>query len=874
VSSPAPELFRRARACFEELVDLPEAERTARLAALADGEPQLAAAVADLLAVDAHASGFLEQPAMPSAVKAWLAATTEETVTLGQEIGPYRTVGLLGRGGMGEVYLAERADGQFEQRVALKVLRRGMDSDEILRRFLRERQLLARLEHPNIARLLDGGRAPDGRPFIVMECVEGEPITQWCAARGSPVEERLRLAVTCCEAVEVAHRNLIVHRDLKPSNILVNADGQVKLLDFGIAKLLGEDGEETLLTRAGVHVLTPAYAAPEQILGGPITTATDVYALGVVLYELLTGALPHDRRATTAAELSAKVSRETVERPSAAARKAMESEAGGDDRESRRLARRLSGDLDTIVLKALHRDPARRYASAAALADDLRRHLDGKPVSARPDTVGYRAAKFVERHRVGVAAAALIVLSLVAGLATALWQAKAARAQARRAEEAQRFLANVFLEADPDRSKGAQLTARDLLDRGAARVDGELANEPRLRAEMLTLLGNVYQQLALYPEAQKVFEKALALRKRLYTDSDPELAEAYRRLGTVLHKQAEYAAARPLLERALAFDEGRGDFLATADSLNNLASLARAESDLETAQRLAMRAVNLRSRNGPLDSPELAKTLNNLALTLWRQKKNAAAVRVFERALAIHRKNEGELSSLVAGTEDNLALVLREMGELQAASAHNARALAILERLYDRPHPTLAGSLNTAGLLAEERGDRGEAIRLYRRALAVFEQSLGPDHPDLVYTLQNLGIELAKNDDPQAALKLFQRGLQIREKAYGHKHPDVATSLLDVASAYRQIGDYAAAEPILRRSVALFRETVGPEHRRTATALLGLGELLTLRGRPMEAEPILRECLAIRRAQLKPEDPGITRAEESLAEAQKARRSS
>jgi len=862
VSGPA--LFQRARARFEELIEHSETERGARLAALAQTDPQLAAAVGDLLAADAKAEGFLDQPAVPLAVHEWLAANSEEAA-LGQEIGPYRTVSLLGRGGMGEVYLAERADGHFQQRVALKLLKRGMDSDEILRRFTRERQIVARLEHPHIARLLDGGQAPDGRPYFVMELVEGEPITHWCAARESPLDERLRLAVTCCQAVETAHRNLIVHRDLKPSNILVGADGEVKLLDFGIAKLLGQDEEETLLTRAGVNVLTPAYAAPEQILGGAVTTATDVYALGVVLYELVTGELPHDRRATTAVELAAKVSRETVELPSAAVRR--RAEAG-----PARLARRLQGDLDTILLKALHRDPSRRYPSAAALAEDLNRHLAGKPVSARADTVGYRTAKFIERHRVGVAAAILVALSLVGGLAAALWQARTARAEARRAEEAQRFLTSVFLEADPDQAKGAQLTARDLLDRGAARVDGELADQPELRTEMQMLLGNVYFQLALYPEAQKLFAQALAIRKHYFDASDPQLAESYRAVGKVIHRQANYDAARPFFERALALDEGRDDPVAAAETLNNFASLLRAKGDLAGSQRLAERAVALLSRNGTLDNQQLAKTLNNLALTLWKQKKNPAAVRTFERALAIHRKNEGELSTLVAGTEDNIALVLQDMGEVEAARAHNARAVAILERLYERPHPTLAGSLNTAGVLAERRGDRQEAIRLYRRALSVYEQSVGADHPDVAYTLQNLGIALASGGDPAAALKLFERGLHIREKAYGPKHGDVASSLLDVGSAQRQMGDYAAAEATLRRSVAVFSEAVGPEHRRTATALLGLGEILTLSGRPKEAEPILRKCLEIRRTQLKPGDPGIARAEESLAEAQAARR--
>jgi eukaryotic-like serine/threonine-protein kinase len=858
----AAERSRDALAELLSLVDASTAEREARLGELEVQDAELAGVVRELLASDAQGGGPLD--GTPGEL---LAATppdggVETGAREGEVYGRWRVTALLGSGGMGEVYAAERADGQYEQRGALKLLRLGMGSEDVLRRFLRERQILARLEHPNIARLLDGGLAADGRPYFVLELVSGQPITEWCARRALPVARRLELLITCCEAVEVAHHNLVVHRDLKASNILVNESGEVKLLDFGIAKLLGAEEQAGDLTRADLRVLTPAYAAPEQILGGVVTTATDVYGLGIVLYELLTGKLPHDRRANSAAELASQVEAETVARPSAAVRAG----AAPAHRERRRLARSLEGDLDTIVLRALHRDPRRRYASVAALGEDLRRHLDGKPVAARPDGIAYRARKFVERNWMGVAATALALSLLLAGLGAALFQAREARAQASRAEQAQRFLASVFLLADPDRAEGAELTARDLLDRGAARVDAELVGQPELHAEMLTLLGEVYAQLAVHPEAQGLFERALAIRERRLEDDDPELAASYRRLGTAHHRAAQYAQARPLLEHALALEERRGDPLATAATLNDLGILARAEGDLDEARRLLTRASELSSRHGPLDSPELGKHVNNLALVVWRQGNYGLAAKLFARALAIHRKNEGELSSLVAGTEDNLAMVLNQLGDREAARQHNERALSIFERLHDGPHPSVAITLNSAGYLAGKRGDGAAAVAFYQRALAVYEQTVGPEHPDVAHPLRNLGMQRATDGDPAAALALYQRALALRVKAYGSAHRDVASSLLDVAAAQRAMGQLAAAESTLRRSLDTYRRTVGSEHASTGSALLGLGEVLALRGRRAEAEPVLREALRVRRAALPAGDARIAAVETALAE--------
>jgi serine/threonine-protein kinase len=414
------ERWARLSSEFERLCDLPPDERARQLAALSAVDAAFAAEVSAMLAADARTGGALAGSALALAAPPADESTADGAVRIGARLGAWRLIERLGAGGMGEVWVAERADGTFEQRVAMKLLKRGLETDALLARFALERRILARLTHPGIARLLDAGSSGDGRPYFVLERVEGRPITVWADERKLPVAARLRLMLQVADAVDFAHRNLVVHRDLKPSNVFVTDAGEVKLLDFGVAKILETEGDGAKTELEG-RALTPQYAAPEQLRGEPVTTATDVYALGVMLYELLTGRLPHQRRRASLAELAAQVEHETVERPSSAARRGEAGAGPGADRE--RVARELAGDLDTLALKALAREPERRYPSAAALTDDLRRYLDGRPIAARPDTVGYRLGKLVRRHRLAFAAAAAALLALVAGLAAALWQA-------------------------------------------------------------------------------------------------------------------------------------------------------------------------------------------------------------------------------------------------------------------------------------------------------------------------------------------------------------------------------------------------------------------------------------------------------------------
>ncbi|NBC18727.1 MAG: protein kinase, partial [Bacteroidetes bacterium] len=566
--------WRHLKALFEAALDRPPEERTSFLDEACAGDEELRQELESLLMAAAGSGPF---DALADEFVSPLLADLEDDADLlmptleGRRVGPYEIARRIGQGGMGAVYLAERADGQFEQQVALKLVRHGLHGTEGARRFLAERQILARLQHPHIARLLDGGITEDGQPYFAMEYVDGLPLDAYCDEHELGIETRLRLFQTVCDAVHYAHQNLIVHRDLKPSNILVTEDPgsgpgqapQVKLLDFGIAKLIDVEDEGDLLTRTGMPVLTPAYASPEQVRCQPITTASDVYTLGVVLFELLTGQRPYDVQGRSPSEVEEMVCETEPPAPSAIVTRPAPGSAS-DAPPTRTsgspevLRRRLAGDLDTIILKAMQKEPGRRYASAEALRDDLQRHLDGLPVTARPSTLGYRARTFVRRHRTGVTAAALVALAVLAGIVGTVWQARvaaqerdAARQEAAKAERVASFLIDVFETPDPSEARGDTITAREILDRGARRVRTELAAEPAVQAQMMDVIGRVYQNLGLYDRAGALLDEALTLRRTTPDVAPGDLAASLHHKAVLLHARGAYDAADSLYQRAL-----------------------------------------------------------------------------------------------------------------------------------------------------------------------------------------------------------------------------------------------------------------------------------------------------------------------------------
>jgi len=879
-------LWLRARDVLDVVLDLPPAERGGAVACECRGDEALRREVLALLDADAAAAGFLEAPALDRA--AGLLDAPDEATRLPVVPG-YRLLGRIGEGGMGEVFLAERADGQFDRRVALKLLRGAGHAPDLQRRFLRERQILARLEHPGIARLLDGGAAGDGTPFLALEYVEGEPITSHCESRGLPVEARLRLFVAVCAAVQYAHGRLVVHRDLKPSNILVDTTGNPRLLDFGIAKLLDEaSSDETALTRTHARPMTPEYASPEQVRGEPVTTTTDVHALGVLLFELLTGRRPwagDNRDAVLHSVLTA-----DAPAPSAAAKA------------DPVLSRRLRGDLDAIVLKALRKEPERRYPSAEALARDVERHVSGHAVSARADTRFYRAGRVLRRHRAAFAAAAFALLALVGGLGLSLVQARRAALEAQRAEAIQSFLLSLFAASDPDESKGRDLTARELLRRGERRIEAELAGQPEAQARLWSQIATVYLKLGDPARAEPLARRAADASVRLHGRRSAEstaarglLANALLDAGRVEDAEAEYRAA--LADEVAA----RGDATETAALLHGgVAGARRQLGDPGGAAGEHRRALAIWERLGRAESAEASDTLNDLSVALADAGHYVDAEAAARRAAAIRLRVSGEGNAATLVALYSQAHALFELGRWAEADAIFGRVRPAQEALLGASHPKVLLTRRQVARVAGLLGRYDEAARELETIVAV--QRGGAGAAEAGYTLVQLASLRLLQGDLRAAEAAGREAVRSFEARFGEGHADLAwarstlaevmieadrldeaASLLARADAVQHEGDPADdfhawteatlgllalrrgraddARPHLEAGLAAHRKNGRPQSIARAASLLG--EALAAK-EPARAEALLREGLAVARASLPPGHPDVASAELAL----------
>ena len=863
---PLPaERWRRISALLDEALDLGGATGREHLHRACAGDPDLEREVLALLDHGERAGAFLD--GSPIDDLSTLTADPDAPVPAGDEIpeapiGPYRLVRRVGRGGMGVVYLATRADGQFEKEVALKLVRRGLDTDEILERFRRERQILARLEHPHIARLLDGGVSADGRPYLVMEYVHGEPITVWCRRQGAGLEERLRLFRDVCETVQYAHRNLIIHRDLKPSNILVSDAGEVKLLDFGIAKLLSDeehDGAPTL-TRAGLVPMTPEYAAPERSLDAPLTTAADVYSLGVVLHELLTGRRPAPAATADRVSSGARTGGSPVLAPPSRA-------IAGDTPGSVRARRALRGDLDTIVLKALQPDPARRYRTVEALAEDLDRRRDGLPIRARRDTWGYRAGKFLSRHVWGTAAALLLVLSLGAGMAGTLWQARQARREAAKAREVKEFTMRLFEVSDPTRTVPADLSARDLLDRGARRIEQELASQPEIQAEMMQMVGRIDVTLGNYDAARGLLERALAIRRRLHGDDSLEAASALYEVGAMQLEKGDWKEAERTLQEALALRERRlgPDDAALASVLGNLGEVFNGAGRYDEAEQAFRRALAINRRALGEDHLEVGMNLSDLGTLLYNRGRFADASDLLRQALAIRERRTPRDDYDTNTVRHNLGGTLAAEGDFEAAEPVLRQVLASRRATLGPDHTMTAVTIDVLANLLRDLGEYEEADTLFREALSIRTRAQGPDGPDVGKTLNNLAFLEYRRGDLASARRDYERSIAAWVKTVPPEHPMVLIARTGLGMVLWDEGEEARAEAMMRDALARRTALFGEEHLQTAQSQYALGLMLARRGALDEAETLLARSLATRRAHLGDRHFSVAASQEALA---------
>jgi serine/threonine protein kinase/tetratricopeptide (TPR) repeat protein len=841
-----PDIWSQATRIFSQAVELDGEERDRHLEEACRDAPALRSLVGRLLAADLDVGTVLEQG--PNV----LFEVGEPE--LPESLGPYKIVGELGRGGMGTVLLGQRADGRFDRSVAIKVISGGFDSQEIRERFEAEVRILAGLEHPGIARLYDAG-VDDGRPYLVMEYVEGQRIDRFCDDARLGVEERLRIFQQVCRAVQFAHQNLVIHRDLKPSNILVDDTGRVRLLDFGIAKLTEEGSDAG--PQPTRFALTPEYASPEQLRGKPLSTVSDVYTLGIVLYEMLTGRRPYEAPPGDLAAAVESTGREPSS-PSTVVARAFEAraadgstrtvtpEAVGSARAStpERLRKALKGDLDQIVLKSLRPDPSSRYPSAEALAEDVGRFLDGLPVTARPDSFGYRAGRFVRRHRVGVSAASVAALALLATSGIARRQANVASDERDSAQRAYGFLEDLLTSPDPFRGQGVRADSVrmiDFIDYAAKRIDEDLTEEPVARARMLTTLGRVYLNLGRLADAEPVLAQAVAANRAI-GGASPELAEAQLYLGFALDQNGSREEGELSIRASMATLESIGGIgtLQTAQAQEVLARSLMDSRRLDEAEPLLRASYDTRLAISGDADPLAARSVNMLGALHSLRGDQEGAAQYLEEAVAVYRRADLTGNPDFAVTMGNLSATYLRLGRLEDADRLSTEALELMSATLGDDHLLTA---STVARLAGIRSDRErplEADSLFRHAIATLDR-VAADNINGIPPLGNYAVFLRRQGRLEEAQAMAEKARDRSARVLGEGHPLHSGALLRLGDIVLEAGRPGESAGFHERAVEGLRGSLGEEHPQTQEAAIGLARSWLALGRRQEAEDLLRQ---------------------------------
>ena len=834
------ERWDRIQALFQGAADLPASEQLAYLRNACDGDAALMDEVLLMLREDARGASVLDRD-LPDLAHAMLDGS--RTISNSTEFGAYKIKRLLGEGGMGVVYLAERED--IGSVVAIKLLRDAFLSPARRERFVSEQKTLAKLEHPFIAPILDAGTLADGTPWFVMPYVEGTPLAEYCREQHCSASERLRLVRSVCEAVQYAHSQAIIHRDLKPSNILVKADGAVRLLDFGIAKQM-EPGEPVDRTQTIWRPMTLAYAAPEQIRGQRLGTQADVYSLGVVLYELLTGQLPFDFSKLSTVEAEEIILRQEPEPPSTAAKRTLPSSRAS--KRVQRAGKAAWGELDVLCLTAMHKDGARRYASVEALMRDIDHYLKNEPLEARPDTMGYRMRKFVQRNRrmlSATVAAGAIIAALIVFFVVRLARARnTALAETQRSQRIERFMLNLFDGGDKAAGPSGSLQAVTLLDRGALTAR-TLGSDPVVQADLYQTLGNMYQKLGKSDQADKMLRSALDRRKALAGPDSQAVADALVALGILRLDQSQVAEAERMVREGLAMDRKR---LPPSDP-----AVLRAESALgrvledrgayAEAVKTLDETVRLQSASGV--TTDLSDSITELATAHYYLGHLPIAVSLHKQVLAMDRQLYGEVHPRVADDLYNLGLIQHDLGDNAGAEHYYRQALGIKQSWYGTEHPDTALIMAAVGQALVFQGRYDEAAPVLSQALQIQERLFGKVHAQVAMGLNVLGLLELRRGHLSDAEKDFNRMRDINRTIYDDRHYLVGIAMLNLGEVYLEQKNFPRAEREYREALSRFNEKLPADHPNTDIARVRMGHVLVIQSQYKDAEPQLLAGYAV-----------------------------